>query len=186
MPEGGAEAEKAWKDQLRQAKAETQGGQAEARWQEAPSQGEGPKGEGTMKRAIVATACAFLLTVLSASPAYAAFGLNGFSFGAETEGGGPVTQAGSHPFAVKTTFGLNYTGTGAAALPGGQRRNLVIHLPAGFAGAPSAVPECSHADFLHLNADTSQPSCPDSSAIGVAKAEIFLPGTPAPRAVYNL
>jgi hypothetical protein len=139
-----------------------------------------------MRRAIIATACTLLLAVLVASPAHAAFGVNAFHFGAEAEGGAPVTQAGSHPFAVKTTFGLNYTGTETQALPGGQLRNLVIHLPAGFAGAPSAVPECPHADFLDLNPETAQPSCPDSSAIGVTKAEILAPGPPAPRAVYNL
>ena len=139
-----------------------------------------------MKRALLSTLCACALLAALAAPAQAVFGLNNFEFVVEDENGPTPAQAGSHPFAVTNSFGFNYAGTGIDALPDAQPRNIEVELPPGFAGNPSAVPTCSHTDFLHLT-DTGDPSCPNATAVGVIHAEILSPGpSAAPRAVFNL
>jgi len=138
-----------------------------------------------MRRALITLALAVVALAILAAPAQAAFGLNNFESKTEDELGGEVTQAGSHPFQLNTSFGFNYTGTGAEALPEGQPRNIELQLPPGFAGAPSAVPKCPHALFLQLN-EATNPACPDDTAVGVAEVEALLPGPPARRAVFNL
>ena len=139
-----------------------------------------------MRRALSTTILILVALAATAAPAQAAFGLNNFSFSFHDEGGDPVTQAGSHPFELVNEFGFNYTGTGVEALPEGQPRNIEVRLPPGFAGAPSAVPKCPHSLFLRVNPETGNPACPDDTAVGVANIVALEPGTPAPRAVFNL
>ncbi|MBA3866098.1 MAG: hypothetical protein H0X42_07105 [Solirubrobacterales bacterium] len=141
-----------------------------------------------MKRFIAILSAAAALAGLTALPAQAAFGLNGFQFALEEEGGAVVSKgpAGSHPFAVRSGFHLNFTGSGIAAEPEGQLKNIEIELPAGFAGNPSATPTCPHALFLRLDPETSTPACPDDTALGVVIPEILEPGPGAPRAIFNL
>ncbi|MBA3866145.1 MAG: hypothetical protein H0X42_07350 [Solirubrobacterales bacterium] len=139
-----------------------------------------------MRRTLLAALSTFALFAAVASPAQAAFGLNNFEFSLEDQAGLPVTQAGSHPFAVRNGFGFNYTGTGFNASPDAQPRNIEIRLPTGFAGNPSAVPTCARAEFLSLDPEFGSARCPNDTAVGVANVETQEPGTPAPRAVYNL
>ncbi len=103
-----------------------------------------------------------------------------------------VNQAGAHPFAMTTSFEVSGVETpkGGVFLNEAIKDALFTQVP-GFAGAPTAVPTCSAADFLtqrggpkgeHLS------SCPDAAAIGVVKSELAseLGQAPAFSAVYNL
>jgi len=142
------------------------------------------------------TALAALLLVTA--PARAAFGLNGFEARFLNEDGSAATQAGSHPFAITTSLGVN-TRTDPrfvsevnpeGRIPDGEVKDLHFSLPPGLIGSRTAVPRCSTADFLALK--DFLPSCPDETAIGVVRAVVLNPeGLLNPEAevaepVYNL
>ncbi|HEX5851721.1 MAG TPA: hypothetical protein VFY36_01390, partial [Solirubrobacteraceae bacterium] len=71
------------------------------------------------------------------------FGIEQYEFIPENEDGSTDTQAGSHPFQLTSTLGLNTTfGSGfegPAALP----KDLHVALPPGLVGNPGAVPQCT-------------------------------------------
>ena len=76
------------------------------------------------------------------------FGVEGYELAAEAEGGGPITQAGGHPFQVTGSILLNQ-GSDAASLmspanagPVAPARDVVARLPPGLIANPSAVPRC--------------------------------------------
>jgi hypothetical protein len=144
-----------------------------------------------MRRSIkVSLAAAFLLAAFLPAQARASFGFENLDVTfSDAEDGTVAMQAGSHPFAMKTTIDFNVDpGTGQ---PEGSPKNLVVDLPAGLVANPTAVPRCSTADFLTLH-DVSKeveqvPSCPDGTAIGFIGARS--PGEAVPvdfGAVYNL
>ena len=78
--------------------------------------------------------------------------------------GSPANQAGSHPFAMTTTFGFagSEPGQGPSAV-----KDLMLEAPVGQTIDPSAVPICPHEDFVSMS-EIGQNKCPDSSALGVA------------------
>ncbi len=144
-----------------------------------------------MKRGILIAVCTCLALASFTAQAAATFGLNNFTFVVEDKDGNPIPdpQAGSHPFAVTNSFELNYTGTGKEVEAEGEPKDIVVELPAGFAGSPTATPTCPRAVFLRLDPKTGFPSCPDSTAVGLLRAAVFAPKAsqePAPRAVFNL
>jgi hypothetical protein len=118
-----------------------------------------------MNRGLLAALATALLLLLSASPAQAAFGLQGFQL--QLGQSGLPAEAGSHPSGVVNTFSLN-TATGAEGklVPDGELRNLKLSLPAGLVGDPSAVPPCPDASFTQLGGQPPVPQCSDSSVIG--------------------
>jgi len=110
---------------------------------------------------------------------------------ANHERGLPDLQAGSHPYALVTTFFLNgpeahgefFTSTG------GGLKNVRAELPPGFVGNPNATPKCSYPAFIgHV--------CPNDTAVGeattvfnagsTAGAPVELPGQVSSNPVYNL
>ena len=127
-----------------------------------------------------------LLIALPPASASAQFGLKGLSVSMTAVDGSPQTQAGSHPFDMSTSFGLNTREEeGGKVFPDGAVRNLEVELPKGFAGNPTAVPHCSSLDFLKGLA-----GCPDSSAVGLVRVAIGAAGQEpqpfGPFPVYNL
>ncbi len=96
-----------------------------------------------------------------------------------TQAGAPqgeiLTQAGEHPFAMTISFRVN----GKETDKGGEepfeaiRDALFTQMP-GLAGAPTAVPACSTADFLTQAPELGEqlPDCPDSAAIGVVENQL--------------
>jgi hypothetical protein len=81
---------------------------------------------------------------------------------------GPVDlQAGSHPYALTTSFVLNKSedieGTGRFVPAGKGLKDLRLQLPPGFVGNPNATPKCSYTDF-----SKGTHSCPNDTAVGVA------------------
>jgi hypothetical protein len=85
-----------------------------------------------------------------------------------------LTQAGEHPFEMTTSFRVN----GVETSEGGEepfeaiRDALFAQMP-GFAGAPTAVPACSTADFLTRSPESNErPNCPDSAVLGVVANQL--------------
>ena len=127
-----------------------------------------------MRLRIAIAVCSALgfLGVLTAAPASAAFGFlpgpEGFSAEATQEGGAPVTQAGSHPVALTMKVAFNKAG----AFTDGDLRDLNLELPPGLIENPTAVPQCSQADFhtprsSPFEKSRSGESCPDRTQVGV-------------------
>ncbi len=103
-------------------------------------------------------------------------GSEGFSAIAREESGAVDHQAGSHPFQLTTTINFNpaVESPGEPGVPfsDGDVRELRLDLPPGLIENPSAVPQCSLADFhTHrtspFEASLSGESCPDRTQIGV-------------------
>lgn len=129
-----------------------------------------------MKRVISTLAVGALVMAfcaLAATPAMAAFGFEEFDVTFTNPDGTAATQAGSHPYEMKTTLSVNTTVDGDLEIPDGETKGLEIHLPEGFVGDPLATPRCTAADFIDVDQELSLPACPDGSAIGIAaiKAE---------------
>jgi hypothetical protein len=101
------------------------------------------------------------------------FGVEQYEVAPEEEGGGPVVQAGKHPYQVTGTLVLNQAGAKTSpdyeAFPaGGLVKDLAGLLPPGLIGNPTPFARCSLASFPN--------TCPEDSVIGVAMVEYDLPG----------
>lgn len=91
------------------------------------------------------------------SSAPAGFGFSAFNALLTNEDGTTDTQAGSHPYELAISFGLNttvsgdplptYFGLREEAPAGGEARNLNVNLPPGLVGNPRAVPQCTRPQF---------------------------------------
>ena len=125
---------------------------------------------------LLALAAASLGLLAGASPALAAVGFKGTAVEFSNEGGAPVAQAGSHPFAFTTNLEAT-TSIVPGVLPGEeviipdeQIKDVEVNLPPGLVGNPLPVPRCSSADFLDvLNVENA---CPNASAIGVVEVNV--------------
>jgi hypothetical protein len=137
-------------------------------------------------KALGTLALAMALAAALAAPAQAAFGLNNFSLAFSNEDGSPATQAGSHPFAVTTSFKVNTReDPKLGVIPDGEFKTLRFQLPAGFIGSRTAVPTCSTAGFLAVDPE-GLPNCPDATAIGVTKTFLSTSNIGETDPVYNL
>jgi hypothetical protein len=134
-------------------------------------------------------ACAALLAGAIAAPlATAAYGINNFDATFTNQDGTPATQAGSHPYQMTTSFGIDYTGEIFAGTPEGDLKDMKIELPAGFIGDATAMPKCATLDFITRtpNVFATEPECPDETAVGVNAANVLAPYLHWPVSVYNL
>jgi hypothetical protein len=126
-----------------------------------------------MRRRLTLILTVALAALWSPAVAQAEYGIEGFNviFTGPTNGE-TVTQAGAHPFAMTTSF----TVKGEATPEGGflldePIKDLLTTQVTGFAGAPTAVPPCSTADFL-TPFETFYPSCPNSAAVGTVAVQL--------------
>jgi hypothetical protein len=135
-----------------------------------------------MKRVLIALLAASLF-LLAASPAGAFEILNPEVEFEDAQEGEPVTEAGTHPFGITTTFSVDRKiipegsrckrtpdtppGPLQCEAPSGQIRDLRVVLPPGFIGNQTAAPRCSGADFATIDKNISQPACEDGTVIGV-------------------
>ena len=76
-----------------------------------------------------------------------------------------VPQAASHPYGFTINFTMN--GSESGVPEGGQVRNILINLPAGFAGNPFAVGRCTRQEF-----EGTTPRCSPNSQVGVLSANL--------------
>jgi hypothetical protein len=134
-----------------------------------------------LKVLALATVLGVVLAVAAAVPALAAYGLNNFAVTFTNADGSPANQAGSHPFAMTTSFNSNFSGE----TPDGDIKDLNIEEVAGFVGNATAVPRCSAADFL--DAPSGEPKCNADTAVGQIAVTIQSPTEGSiVRPVYNL
>jgi hypothetical protein len=125
----------------------------------------------------LAASVALLVGVIGAAPAQAEFGIHDFDVTFANQDDSPATQAGSHPFAVNTSFGLNNTPGFPPSLDG-ELKELSVEQIAGLIGDATAYPTCSTADFLGLPEGVSiiegKTECEESEvAVGVVGAWIW-------------
>jgi hypothetical protein len=141
-----------------------------------------------MKRLSAVFLTAILCSLALVPSVKADFGIHDFDGTFENEDGSIATQAGSHPFAVNTSFALNTTDHAEfGVVPDENLKTLRLGLPAGFTGSPIATPRCDTTAFLTIDPAVGRASCPNSTVVGAAKGVIFEPdvgGFPSP--VYNL
>ncbi len=110
--------------------------------------------------------------VVSGAPL--AFGSAAYEMRPEESGGGVDTRAGSHPFQLTTTFGLNETlnlnerTDRVEGKPVALAKDLHFKLPPGLIGNPTPFPRCPMVDFLAR----SGPTCPAQTVIGVSRSDV--------------
>ncbi|HTZ65546.1 MAG TPA: hypothetical protein VMB51_15690 [Solirubrobacteraceae bacterium] len=112
---------------------------------------------------------------LSISSEPVPFGLRDYSLAPTVEAGAPATEAGSHPFQLTTSLVFNQISTTFKREPAELPRDMRFTLPPGLIGDPTAVEQCSEANFtaLYLETDLCQPS----SVVGVALVTVNEPRT---------
>ncbi|MDX6622184.1 MAG: hypothetical protein QOE75_116 [Solirubrobacterales bacterium] len=143
-----------------------------------------------MRRLLLPLVAALCLGALLAAPAQGAFGLKELDTEIVAQGGAPGIPAGQHPLSVTTALAtitepehpiLGYE------YPEGALKDLRVVAPAGLVGNPTAVPQCSSADFL---AKVGIGDCPNASALGIVSTTISEPEvnpfTTLTAPVYNL
>ncbi len=117
----------------------------------------------------------------------AGFGVEAYELAAEAEGGGPVTQAGAHPFQITGSILLSQGPDGAPltsppdAGPAAAARDVVARLPPGLVANPSAVARCLPWQLAQSAEGGEQDHCPQQTAVGVASVTFDQPGGPGTR-----
>ena len=163
-------------------------GAEQARKRQAPGSGKAMR-----SRLAVPLAVALGLVMLTPSTA-AAFdflpGSAGFDVSAYGEGAQIAKQAGSHPVALTAAF--NFQLEGGGPFTAGDLRDLSIELPPGLIENPTAVGECSQAEFhtprsSPFEESLSGESCRDRSQVGIATVRSsFGGGTTRTFGIFNL
>ncbi len=120
----------------------------------------------------------------------APFGFSGFDAWLTNADGTADTQAGSHPYEMTVVFSVNGRGNGGfVEVPaGGETQQLVVNLPPGIVGDPTATPRCSRRQF---DGETGfgepheeEPTCPALTQVGMD--ESIAQGLNVSFKVYNL
>ncbi len=127
------------------------------------------------------------LTQVRFSGEEAPFGFSGFDAWLTNADGSADTQAGSHPYEMTVVFSVNGRGHGVLEeLPdGGETQQVVVNLPPGIVGDPTATPRCSRRQFDgESESHFQEPSCPASTQVGVN--ESIVEGVYVSFKVYNL
>jgi hypothetical protein len=140
------------------------------------------------KFALILSAVA-LMAFVAVPAADASFGLKDFDVTFTNADGSPATQAGSHPFAMTTSFDVNTkVDSKLGVIPDDEIKDFGVELPVGFAGNPTATPRCSAVDFVSHDPVTNASLCPNSTAVGVVVNEIVNlgPENRKPEPVFNL
>jgi len=129
-------------------------------------------------RTALAIFAALLCGALVAPGAQAEFGLHDFDVTFENQDGTAATQAGAHPYAITTHFGVNDLGEIGPAefATDGQVKDISIEQIAGLVGDATAMPQCSSAGFLTMAALFENLSdCPDETVVGVQASDLVGP-----------
>jgi len=101
------------------------------------------------------------------------FGVHGATFELLDKKGAPFTEAGGHPYELRTGFAVNLTENVGGEpfsehpnndeLPTGNVRTVITDLPPGLIGDPSATPKCTRAEVIRFG-------CGGSAQVGVLSA----------------
>jgi len=98
----------------------------------------------------------------------------------------PLTQAGAHPDATVSFWMRRYPhstgGAGGGAIPDGDPKDIVVKLPPGVVGDPTALPFCRSAQLRSVPT-----TCPPETQVGVVTATLATSTSPttATFPVYN-
>jgi len=135
-----------------------------------------------MRRLIICSALVLAALAALAPAAQAGFGLKEVSVSAVNRDGSPATQAGSHPYEYTVHFGLNLQDD-AAQTPEGRLRTIVVGLPQGMVGDPTAIPVCPRTAF-----EGDVPHCAPETQVGVIDLAFVVNGSGLvlKSPVYNL
>jgi hypothetical protein len=148
------------------------------------------------RRVVGGVAAAFAsLAVFGVANASASFGIAGFDGQVTADSAGtPFTQAGGHPFAVSTQVAFNtITDANGHRVVDENPKNVLVNLPPGLIGDPSATPKCP--EELLEAVGFLEGSCPDGTQVGVIYLDtdfgdlVSAPGRPGvfgPVPVYNV
>jgi hypothetical protein len=118
------------------------------------------------------------------SPEASRPGVEDFSLVPEALGGALDSQAGSHPF--QTAFDLQFNQDAEAGderegrpvvRPVAMAKDVRVKLPPGLVGNPTAIPQCTMAQFLSTT--ISGDRCAADAAVGVATVAFYVPGVGA-------
>ncbi len=123
-------------------------------------------------------------------------GTEGFGVRAYADGGAAATQAGSHPYQLDLTIGLNQGGEfedqPGVPFADGDIRDLHLEMPPGLIVNPNALEKCTVAQF-HLprtspfEESKAGESCPDKSQVGAVEVKTSLGGGVSRRfGLFNL
>jgi hypothetical protein len=126
----------------------------------------------------LAVLAAFLI---QAAPAFADFDFEYADAGTIDGAGQAVTQAGAHPFGIKTVAHFTLT---APNKPTEKLKDVTTLLPAGLVGDPTAIPQCPPEIFAELWGH-----CPSGSQIGLIANDASTAGSDGKGGtfgVYNL
>jgi hypothetical protein len=134
-----------------------------------------------MKRVALIAVVLTLAVLAMAAPASASFGLEKFDVTFTNQDGTPATQAGSHPFQMKTTVFFNKLNPSE---PDGEFKGGTFEQIVGLVAKPGAVPRCSTVDFVTFVSSGPVSACPDSTAVGAAATSTT--AIEVTSAVYNL
>ena len=139
-------------------------------------------------RLAVAMALALLALAAASAPARAEFGIASFDGSVHNADNTPYTQAGGHPYAADTVLEFNTLPDPQgfpAPIPDGTVKEIVVDLPAGFAGNPASLPECPAGVVA-----TDPELCPVDSQVGLAVASTqffqLIGGRERAFALYNV
>jgi hypothetical protein len=122
-------------------------------------------------------ACLLAAVMLTfAQSAMASFGFESSGVTETNRDGSPDVQAGSHPYALTTSFLINPS---ASAGSEGALKDVRVELPPGFVGNPNATPTCKYVDFARHR-------CPNDTAVGYAATYIVTKEEKVYNAVYNI
>jgi hypothetical protein len=119
------------------------------------------------------------------------FGPSRFDFAIDGAGGAPDTQAGDHPYELRTTIDLDSViavKNEVAPVPTSVQdlKDVVVDLPLGFAGSTLAAPECTLAQLSSINLRLGTGGCPSETVVGHITTEPSGPTTSVNSPIWNL
>jgi hypothetical protein len=134
-----------------------------------------------MKRLTQLLVLSALLSFGLTATANASFGVEKFEVAFTNEDGSPATQAGSHPFQMRTSVYFNRVDP---EHPDGQVKDFTAQQVAGLVADPTAVERCQIADFLAMIPEGPPSKCSNATVVGFASSETTLGPFYSP--VFNL
>ncbi|MFL5909757.1 MAG: hypothetical protein ACJ768_04205 [Gaiellaceae bacterium] len=104
------------------------------------------------------------------------FGIDAFDGEVVDAAGAPYTKAGGHPYAASVWIDFN-TVTNPNPLAGPlwpiePVRDVLVDLPPGFVGDPTAADRCTTAELAHSDGLAALPLCPVTSQIGTTVVKV--------------
>ncbi len=110
---------------------------------------------------------------------FATFGVEAFSSEMLSSASTPYTQAGGHPYELRTTLALNSTPYLTYWSPDGTLKDIKVQLPRGMVGDPSATAKCTRFDSERFR-------CLPAAQIGVIRLVLGeVEGTPSKNEVFE-